>query len=173
MLLVVGRVGRPHGVRGEVLVALRTDDPDARFAPGATLVTDPAERGPLAVLSARSHSGRYIVAFAGVTDRVAAAALTGTTLVVDSADLPPTADPDEFHDAQLLGLRVRGTDGSEIGELADIVHGPGSDLLVIRLQVSGVDDREVLVPFIREMVPTVDVSAGVVVIDPPEGLLDL
>lgn len=168
MLLVVGRVGRAHGVRGEVLVALRTDDPDTRFAAGAVLVTDPEERGPLTVVTARRHSGHYVVAFDGVTDRAAASALTGTALVVDSADLAPTEDPDEFHDAQLLGLRVQSTDGADIGELADVVHGPGGDLLVIRIE-----DREVLVPFVREMVPTVDVPAGLVVIDPPEGLLQL
>lgn len=171
MLLVVGRVGRAHGIRGEVSVALRTDDPDSRFAPGATLAADPPERGPLTVVSARRHSGRYIVAFAGVTDRAGAEALSGTTLVVDSADLLPPDDPDEFHDAQLLGLRVEATDGVEIGELADVVHGPAADLLVIRL--AGGDDREVLVPFVREMVPTVDVRAGLIVIDPPDGLLQL
>jgi len=108
------------------------------------------------------------VAFDGVTDRAAASALTGTTLVVESADLPPTENPDEFHDADLLGLRVHSVDGADIGELADIVHGPGGDLLVVR-----VEGREVLVPFVREMVPTVDVRAGRVVIDPPEGLLEL
>jgi len=172
MLLVVGRVGRAHGIRGEVLVALRTDDPDARFAPGAVLLTEPEERGPLTVVSARRHSGRYVVAFDGVVDRAAAEALTGTALVVDSANLAPTEDPDEFHDAQLLGLRVQSTDGADIGALADVVHGPGGDLLVVRLQAAG-EDREVLVPFVREMVPTVDVPAGLVVIDPPEGLLQL
>src|SRR5215210_6665453 len=112
MLLVVGRVGRAHGVRGEVLVALRTDDPDLRFSPGASLATDPAERGPLTVASARPHSGRYVVAFAGVADRSAAEALRGTALLVDSADLPPTDDPDQFHDVQLLGLRVHDTSGT-------------------------------------------------------------
>lgn len=168
MLLVVGRVGRAHGVGGEVHVALRTDDPETRFAAGASLATEPAERGPLTVVSARRHSGRCIVAFDGVTDRAAASALTGTTLVVESADLPPTENPDEFHDADLLGLRVHSVDGADIGELADIVHGPGGDLLVVR-----VEGREVLVPFVREMVPTVDVTAGRVVIDPPEGLLEL
>lgn len=147
---------------------MRTDDPDTRFAAGAVLVTDPEERGPLTVVSARRHSGRYVVAFEGVTDRAEASALTGTALVVDSAYLPPPEDPDEFHDAQLLGLRVQSTDGADIGELADVVHGPGGDLLVIR-----VEDREVLVPFVREMVPTVDVPGGVVVIDPPDGLLQL
>jgi len=173
MLLVVGRVGRAYGLRGEVLVALCTDDPDTRFAVGTILLTEPAQRGPLTVVSARRHSGRYAVAFDGVTDRTAAEALAGTTLVVDSTDLPPTADPDEFHDAELLGLRVQNIDGTEVGELADIVHGPGGDLLVVRLLRASQEGREVLVPFVRDIVPTVDVSAGRVVIDPPDGLLQL
>ena len=168
MQLVVGRIGRAHGVRGEVLVDVRTDDPGTRFAAGTTLATEPAERGPLTVLAARRHSGRYVVAFAGVTDRGAAEALRGTALVVDSAELEPIDDPDEFHDAELIGLRVETLDGAPVGELVDIVHGPASDLLVVR-----VERREVLVPFVREIVPTVDVAAGRVVIDPPGGLLEL
>ncbi|MEP6696845.1 MAG: ribosome maturation factor RimM [Pseudonocardiales bacterium] len=168
MLLIVGRVGRAHGLRGEVLVQLRTDDPDTRFAAGATLSTDPPERGPLTVATARRHSGRYVVGFAGVTDRAAAEELRGTDLVVDSADLLPLDDPEEFHDTDLLGLAVVTPAGDRLGELRDIVHGPGTDLLVI-----GIADREVLVPFIRDMVPTVDIAGGRLVIDPPEGLLEL
>lgn len=168
MLLVVGRVGRPHGLRGEVLVHVRTDDPESRFAAGAALATDPAERGPLTVVSARVHSGRYVLAFDGVSDRSAAEALRGTALVVDSADFAPTDDPDEFHDADLLGLAVQTTQGTALGELLDVVHGPGTDLLVI-----GVGNREVLVPFVREFVPVVDLPGRRLVVDPPAGLLDL
>jgi len=168
MLLVVGRVGRPHGLRGEVLVHVRTDDPETRFAAGTVLATDPAERGPLTVASARPHSGRYVLGFDGVSDRTIAERLRGTALVVDSADLAPTGDPDEFHDCELLGLAVETTEGSAFGELLDVVHGPGTDLLVI-----GVGDREVLVPFVREFVPVVDVAGRRLVIDPPAGLLDL
>lgn len=168
MLLIVGRIGRAHGLRGEVLVQLRTDDPDSRFTVGTTLATDPPERGPLTVATARRHSGRYVVGFAGVTDRSGAEALRGIELVVDSADLPPVDDPDEFHDADLLGLAVESLAGDRIGELADIVHGAGADLLVVR-----VGDREVLVPFVRDLVPTVDLGGGRVVIDPPDGLFDL
>jgi len=168
VLLSVGRIGRAHGLRGEVLVAVRTDDPDARFAPGTALVTDPPERGPLHVVSARRHSGRYVVAFAGVADRTAAEALRGLGLVVDSADLEPIIDPDEFHDCDLIGLRVEGTDGVALGALADVVHGPGTDLLVV-----GTGEREVLIPFVRDLVPLVDVAGGRIVVEPPEGLLDL
>lgn len=169
MQLVVGRVGRAHGVRGDVLVDVRTDDPDERFAPGSALRTDPAERGPLVVRGARMHSGRLVVSFEGVADRTAAEALRGTLLVIDSADLAPLDDPDEFHDVDLLGLRALTRDGTDVGVLDDVLHGPGGDLLVIRTA----DDREVLVPFVKDIVPTVDVAGGRVVLDPPEGLLAL
>ncbi len=168
MLLIVGRIGRAHGLKGEVLVSVRTDDPETRFAVGAKLATEPPERGPLTVTAAGLHSGRYVVAFEGIADRTAAEALCGTELVVDSAELVPIDDPDEFHDVELLGLRVEDVAGNPLGELADVVHGPGTDLLVIKA-----GDREVLVPFVRELVPTVDVAGGRVVVDPPEGLLDL
>jgi 16S rRNA processing protein RimM len=167
--LVVGRIGRPHGVRGELTVEVRTDDPEARFAPGAVLRTEPAERGPLTVAEARPRSGGLVVAFAGVADREAADTLRGTVLVVDAASLPPLADDDEFYDHQLVGLVAVDPSGARLGTVADVVHSPASDLLAVR----GADGREHLVPFVRDIVPTVDVPGGRVVVDPPEGLLDL
>jgi 16S rRNA processing protein RimM len=167
--LVVGRIGRPHGIRGAVTVEVRTDSPELRFAPGSVLVTDPGERGPLTVEWARPQPGRLVVAFAGVGDRAAAEALRGTLLVIDSAELEPSDDPDEYHDTELIGLAVRTTAGAPVGTLTDVVHGPGGDLLV----VTTADGLEALVPFVREMVPEVDVPGGVVLVDPPEGLLDL
>ncbi|MBV2362569.1 ribosome maturation factor RimM [Streptomonospora nanhaiensis] len=168
MRLVVGRIGRAHGVRGDVAVDVRTDDPAARFAPGSRLATDPADAGPLTVSSARTHSGRLLVRFAGVSDRTAAEGLRGVTLWVDSADVPPVDDPDEFHDHELIGLRVRTTAGEEVGEVADVLHN-AQDVLV----VADPQGAEFLVPFIRDLVPEVDPAAGVLVVDPPPGLLDL
>ena len=98
MQLVVGRVGRPHGIRGELTVQVHTDDPDLRFAAGSVLVTEPAARGPLTVSSSRWHSGRLLVTFAGYTDRNRAEDLRGTLLVMDSAEIGPASDPAEFHD---------------------------------------------------------------------------
>jgi 16S rRNA processing protein RimM len=167
--LVVGRIGRPHGIRGAVTVEVRTDSPELRFAPGSVLVTDPGERGPLTVESARPQPGRLVVSFAGVADRTAAEALRGTLLVIDSAELEPSGDPDEFHDAELIGLAVRTAAGAAVGTLTDVVHGPAGDLLVV---TTG-EGREALVPFVRELVPEVDVPGGVILVDPPEGLLDL
>lgn len=169
MHLVVGRIGRPHGIRGEVSVEVRTDSPDERFVAGSVLATDPAERGPLTVSRLHWHSGRLLLTFDGVADRAAAEALRDTLLVVDSDDLPELDDPDEFYDHQLVGLRVELPDGSELGTVEDVLHAPAEDLVVVRRP----DGSEALVPFVSAIVPTVDVPGGRVVVDPPEGLLDL
>jgi 16S rRNA processing protein RimM len=168
VLLVVGRIGRPHGVLGDVAVDVRTDSPEERFAPGCVLVTDPAERGPLTVQSARAHSGRLLVHFAGADDRDAAEALKGTTLMVDSEQLPEPDEPDVWHDHQLLDLAVETVGGQPVGTVADVLHVPAQDLLVVRRD----DGSEVLVPFVSEIVPEVDVPAGRIRIEPPPGLLE-
>jgi 16S rRNA processing protein RimM len=167
--IVVGRLGRAHGVSGDLTVEVRTDDPDARFAAGSVLATDPPEAGPLTVTAARWHSGLLLLTFDGVADRGAAEALRGTLLVVDSADLEPLADPDEFYDWQLAGLPVELADGSPLGEVAEMLHLPGGDVLVVAREGAS----EVLVPFRAETVPVVDVPGRRVVVDPPPGLLDL
>ena len=168
MQLVVGRVVRAHGIGGEVSVDVRTDSPDLRFAPGSTLETDPADRGPLTVTRCRWHSGRLLVGFEGVGDRTAAEALRGTLLVADSATSPPGGD-DEYWDHELAGLTVVTMGGEVVGQVEDVVHPPGSDVLVVRRP----DGEELLVPFVKAIVPVVDLAGGRVVIDPPDGLLEL
>jgi 16S rRNA processing protein RimM len=167
--LTVGRIGKPQGIRGEVTVEVRTDAPEIRFADGSVLLTDPAERGPLTVESARDQNGRLIVAFRGVPDRSAAEALRNTMLLVDASDVPPSDDPDEFHDTQLTGLTAQLTDGTVLGEVTDVLHLPHGDVLVVHRQ----EASELLVPFVATIVPEVDLAAGRLVVDPPEGLLDL
>lgn len=167
--LTVGRIGKPQGIRGEVTVEVRTDLPELRFAAGSVLLTDPAERGPLTVESARDQNGRLVVAFAGVPDRNAAERLRDTLLLVDAADIPLSDDPDEFHDSQLIGMRAGLVDGTALGEVADVLHLPHGDVLVVRRP----DGPEALVPFVRAIVPDVDVASRRLVIDPPAGLLDL
>lgn len=130
MQLVVGRVTRPHGVRGEVSVEVRTDDPDLRFSVGRVMATDPAAAGPLTVESVRWHSGRLLIRFDGIADRTQAEELRGTWLTLDSAEAGPTGDPDEFHDHELIGLAVVTTSGEPVGRVTDVRHF-GQDLLVI------------------------------------------
>lgn len=167
MQLVVGRIRRPHGIRGDVSVEVHTDDPGDRFAVGSMLATDPAEHGPLTVGAMRWHSGTLLLKFAEVDDRTAAESLRGTWLVMDSAELGPTGDPDEFHDHELIGLAAVTTGGEPVGVVADVRH-HGQDLLVIDSQAN----PELLVPFVAAIVPEVDVAAGRLVIDPPPGLLE-
>jgi 16S rRNA processing protein RimM len=168
MQVVVGRIGRPHGIRGEVTVEVRTDDPELRFAPGSVLTTDPARLGPLTVAAARWHSGRLLLSVAGVADRTAAEGLRGTVLSAEVPDDELPEDPEEFYDHQLRGLAAEATDGAALGTVTDVIHLPGQDLL--SLDHHG---REVLVPFVAEMVPDIDVDAGRIVLDLPPGLLTL
>jgi 16S rRNA processing protein RimM len=169
MQLVIGRILRPHGVRGEVVVEIHTDSPRERFTVGSALATDPAEAGPLTISELRQHQGRLLILFDGYADRDVADQLRGVALVVDSADVADPEDPDEFNDYQLVGLRAETPAGDRLGEVVRVEHAPASDLLVLRLQ----DGRQGLVPFVRAIVPEVDVSAGRVVMTPPEGLFDL
>ncbi|MGV9819814.1 ribosome maturation factor RimM [Nocardia xishanensis] len=172
MELVVGRVAKSHGVRGELVVEIRTDEPDERFAAGATLrgrLPRSTEVRDFTVESAREHSGRLLVFLAGITDRTAADALRGTLFLVDSEDLPPSDDPDEFYDHELEGLTVQLTDGAVVGTVTDVLHSAAGELLSVR---AADDGREILIPFVTAIVPTVSVADGLVVIDPPEGLLD-
>jgi 16S rRNA processing protein RimM len=168
MQLVVGRIGRAHGIKGEVGVEVRTDDPDLRFADGAQLLTDPPERGPLTVVETRWHSGRLLVRFKGVDDRTAAETLRGTLLVVEADEAARLEDPDEFYDHQLVGLAVVSTAGDAVGEVVDVLHLPAQDVLAIKRA----DGAEVLVPFVKELVPVIDLDARTVTVEPRPGLLD-
>ncbi|WP_433710761.1 ribosome maturation factor RimM [Nocardia sp. CA-084685] len=172
MELVVGRVAKSHGVHGELVVEVRTDDPDARFAPGVRLRGRAArsnEVGEFTVESAREHSGRLLMQLVGISDRTAADALRGTLFVVDSAELPPSQDPDEFYDHELEGLTVQLTDGTVVGRVTEVLHSAAGELLSVR---AADDGREILIPFVTAIVPTVSLADQLVVIDPPEGLLD-
>jgi 16S rRNA processing protein RimM len=171
MELVVGRVAKAHGITGEVVVEVRTDDPDARFAPGNALRTkgsDGRERSYV-VDAVRAHGGRLLVRLAGVDDRDAADALRGSLFIVDSEDLPPIDEPDTYYDHQLEGLRVRTTTGRQVGTVAEVLHTAAGELLAVRRD----DGREVLVPFVSAIVTSVSLDDRNIEIDPPDGLLDL
>ncbi len=166
----MGVAVRAHGLRGELAVDLHTDSPAERFAPGAVLRgrrAGAADRS-LTVEAARRHGERLLVRFVEVPDRDAAEAIRGTRLLVETGTLPPPEDPDEFHVHQIEGLRAELEDGTTVGTVREVVHGPGGELLVLRRP----DLPDALVPFVRAIVPTVDLAGGRVVLTPPEGLLD-
>ncbi|MDT3400060.1 ribosome maturation factor RimM [Streptomyces sp. B1866] len=168
MQLVVARIGRAHGIKGEVTVEVRTDEPELRLAPGAVLATEPAATGPLTIESGRVHSGRLLLRFAGVADRTGAEALRGTLLIAEVDPEETPEDPDEFYDHQLIDLDVVTVDGTPVGRIAEISHLPYQDLLVVRRP----DGSEALIPFVTEVVPEIDLAAQRAVVDPPPGLLE-
>lgn len=166
--LVVARIGRAHGIKGEVTVEVRTDEPELRLGPGAVLATEPASTGPLTVETGRVHSGRLLLRFAGVGDRTAAEALRNTLLIaeVDPQDMPE--DPDEYYDHQLMDLDVVLADGTEVGRITEITHLPSQDLFIVERP----DGTEVMIPFVEEIVTEIDLVEQRAVIDPPPGLID-
>lgn len=168
MQLVVARIGRAHGIKGEVTVEVRTDEPELRLGPGAVLATEPASTGPLTIETGRVHSGRLLLRFEGVRDRTAAEALRNTLLVadVDPEELPE--DPEEFYDHQLMDLDVFLTDGTEIGRITEITHLPSQDLFIVERP----DGTEVMIPFVEEIVSEIDLEEQRAVITPPPGLID-
>ena len=172
--VVVGRIGKPHGIRGELFVEPRSDEPDRRFADGAVLqVHAPAGRKPpgfdkLRVASTRWHQGRLLVRFGGIEDRDAAEAVRGLLLSTLVALDEVPEDPEEFYDHQLVGLTVVTTEGAPVGVVADVLHPGAQDLLVV-----GREGREeALVPFVSALVPEVDVAGGRLVVADRPGLLE-
>jgi 16S rRNA processing protein RimM len=169
--VVVGRVGKPHGLRGEVTVEVRTDEPDRRFADGATLrLARPggvaAPWPTLTVASTRWHQSTLLVRFDELADRTAAESARGLVLHADvPADESPE-DPDEFYDHQLVGLAAEDLEGRPLGEITAVLHG-AQDLLQIRTH----DRRDALVPFVAALVPEVDVAGGRVVVADRPGLV--
>ncbi|MFC8921460.1 ribosome maturation factor RimM [Cellulosimicrobium sp. NPDC057127] len=164
MQLTVARIGKAHGLRGEVALDLRTDDPESRIAVGSALPTEPADAGPLTVASVRVHQGRWLVRFEGVADRTAAEALRGIEIVVEVEE---SDEEDAWYAHELAGLRAESVDGAELGRVEGLQEAPAHDLLVLREP----DGTRTLVPFVRAIVPVVDVPGGRVVLDPPGGLL--
>jgi 16S rRNA processing protein RimM len=166
MLLVVGRIGRAHGVRGDLFVEPLTDEPDVRFSDGSVLTT--SSNAELTVEFAKWHSGKFVVHFVGIDDRTAAEQLKTLELSVDVDPTELPEDPDEFYDHQLVGLSVRLEDQTEIGKVKEVIHLSAQDLLAVLTA----DAREVLIPFVSEIVPIVDVVSGHITITPPLGLLN-
>jgi len=170
--VVVGRVGRPHGLRGEVTVDVRTDEPERRFAPGTMLRAQPPKGSASALTSltvegARWHQTTLLVSFAEIRDRNEAEAARGIVLQCDVDPTETPDDPDEFYDHQLVGLAAYDEEGAHLGEVTGLVHGGAQDLLTIRTP----DHREALVPFVKALVPEVDLAGGRVVIADRPGLV--
>ena len=167
MQVVVARIGKAHGLRGEVTVQVLTAAPGERFAPGATFMTEPPASGPLVLRTARDHNGVLLLGFEHTDDRTGAESLRGIKLLADV--LEDDDEEDAWYERDLIGLKAVTVGGEEVGEVTALESRPAQDLLVLRLT----GGRQARVPFVTAIVPEVDIAGGRVVIDPPAGLLDL
>lgn len=159
MRLNVGRIGRAHGILGEATIEVRTDEPERRFAVGTEILT---EGGKLTISSARFHNGILLLGFQGINDRNGIEKLRNT-LLYSNVDINEAGkNEDDFHVQQLLGLRAELEDGSEYGVVTDVLNLPAQNCLSIKT-ISG----EVLIPFVRQLVPVVDLIGKRVVVIPP------
>lgn len=176
--LRVGRLTKAHGLKGGLKLELYTDDPDRRFTPGASFSLQVPESSPwygkrLELAELRWYNGQPVGFFADVADRTAAESLVKAILWVDQ-DPEEAAEPDAWYDHQLVGLDVV-RDGATVGVIDRLEHLPAQDLLVVRVAApsgSPEESREVLVPFVRAIVPEVDIDGGRVVVTPPDGLFE-
>ncbi|HEX6757925.1 MAG TPA: ribosome maturation factor RimM [Propionibacteriaceae bacterium] len=164
--IAVGVIGRPHGLRGEVAVELRTDEPERRFAPGQVLREEGGTR-VFTVRSVRDHSGRLLVRFTELVDRAGAESARGTLLIAAVEPDEQPAEHGEFYDRQLIGLRATTPDGTEVGRVGSVLHLPAQDVLEIE---TAAGPR--LVPFVEALVPDVDLEAGRLTVVDVAGLLD-
>ena len=163
--VVVGVIGRAHGIRGDVTIDVRTDEPERRFAVGQTLQAEDGRR-TFTVASARDHSGRLLVHFEQLADRTVAEAARGVVLVADVDPHEQPEDDDEFYDRQLIGLTVRAADGTTVGTVTDVLHLPLQDTLEVDTA-----DGVRLIPFVSAVVPRVDLAAGELQLADVPGLL--
>jgi 16S rRNA processing protein RimM len=169
--VVVGRIGKPHGLRGEVTVEVRTDEPDRRFALGTTVRVERPGGGAapwpaLTVATSRWHQATLLLRFEEISDRTAAESARGLMLHATVAADESPDDPEEFYDHQLVGLAAEDVDGRALGEVTGVLHG-AQDILQIR----ATDGRDTLVPFVAALVPEVDVRGGRVVVADRPGLV--
>ena len=152
MKLNVGRIGKAHGILGEATIEVRTDEAENRFAIGAVLETD--SHGELTVVSARVHNGILLLGFQGIEDRNSIEALRNELLYAEVDIQAPGIDEDDYHVLQLVGCTAYLVDGDEFGVVTDVLNLPGQDVLAIKSA-----DGEVLIPFVRQLVPVVDINA--------------
>jgi 16S rRNA processing protein RimM len=165
--VTVGRIGKPHGIRGEVTIEVRTDEPEIRFAPGTTLKRESGS--DLIVSDFHWHSGRVLLKFLGVDSRSAAEELRNSILTVERAESEVPQDSNEYYDSNLIGCQVQNLAGESIGHVIDVLHLPSQEVLVV--SSGGEAGSEYLIPFVESIVPTVDVVSKLISVDPPEGLL--
>ena len=169
-LLRVCRIGRAQGLKGEVNVVAFTDEHEVRFAPDSVLLTAAGAEGTtFTVERSRNFKKRWIIKFAGIDDRTAAEALNGTLLYIEPDALDDSDDDGDegYYLKDLVDLEAQAEDGTLLGTVTGVMDRPGQSLLEITEPQGAVS----LIPFVEQIVPEVDIEAGVIILDPPGGLL--
>lgn len=164
--VTVGRIGRAHGIRGDVFIDVRTDEPGRRFREGATLLLGEGRR-PITLATVKWNRGKLIVSFEGHADRTAVEKLTGELLRVHVPENERPSEAEEYFDRQLVGLAVLDASGEKVGSVTEVLHLPAQDVLQIDTAAG-----ERMVPFVKALVPTVDLEAGYLQLAAVEGLLE-
>ncbi|MGX1160617.1 16S rRNA processing protein RimM [Arthrobacter sp. SLBN-100] len=167
MQLQVARIGKPHGIRGEVTVQVLTDAPEDRFVPGTEFVVEPASAGPLTVISARWNKDILLLGFEEIETRNEAEALRGAKLFIETEELDED-DDEGWYEHELVGLEAR-VGSRVVGKVAALNTMPVQDLLVVTTP----NGEEVLIPFVEQIVPEVNIEEGFVLLTPPDGLFEL
>ena len=168
MQLQVARIGKPHGIRGEVTVQVLTDAPGDRFVPGTQFIVEPASAGPLTVFSARWNKDILLLAFDEIETRNEAETLRGAKLFIETEDIGAEDDDEGWYEHELVGLDVR-VGGNVVGKVSGLHTLPVQDLLV----VTTAEGAEVLIPFVEQIVPEVNVGEKYVLVTPPAGLFEV
>ena len=168
MQLQVARIGKPHGIRGEVTVQVLTDAPGDRFVPGTRFVVEPASAGPLTIISARWNKDILLLAFEEIETRNEAETVRGAKLFVETEDLDDDDDDEGWYEHELVGLDVRVGD-TVVGKVSGLNTLPVQDLIVVTAN----DGTEVLIPFVEQIVPEVNVGEGFILVTPPPGLFEV
>ena len=166
MLLVVGRIGRAHGVRGEATIEVRTDSPDERFAIGSILRTDPEDKGPLKITGAKVHSGTLLLSFEGYSDRNSVEKLRNVLLLAEVNPEDSNLNANDFHISQILGCKVIDHSGKFWGEVKEVLELPSQDTLVISYQ-----GKDFLIPFVKHFTPDIDIASKIITADNLEELM--
>lgn len=167
MQLQVARIGKPHGIRGEVTVQVLTDAPEDRFVPGTQFVVEPASAGPLTVLSARWNKDILLLGFEEIETRNEAETLRGAKLFIETEELDED-DDEGWYEHELVGLEAR-VGSQVVGKISGLNTMPVQDLLVVETP----DGKEILIPFVEQIVPEVNVEEGYILVTPPEGLFEV
>ena len=168
MQLQVARIGKPHGIRGEVTVQVLTDAPGDRFVPGTEFVVEPASAGPLTVSSARWNKDILLLGFEEIETRNDAETLRGAKLFIETEELDEDDDDEGWYEHELVGLEAR-VGSQVVGKVAALNTMPVQDLLVVTTP----GGEEILIPFVEQIVPEVNIEEGFVLLTPPDGLFEL